>query len=107
MKITFLYDEDCPSHEDALARLHEVLVEEELDPELEVIRVETEEQAERLRFMGSPTIRVEGEDIVTPPEEAHYALGCRAYHLEDGRVSPLPSKSMIRLALRAQGDRGA
>ena len=31
--------------------------------------------------------------------DAHYALTCRAYHHEDGRVSPLPSLAMLRRAL--------
>ena len=42
---------------------------------------------------------VNGDDI-DPPVNAHYALTCRAYRLEGGRISPLPSEAMIRKALR-------
>jgi hypothetical protein len=101
VRVNFLYFEDCPSHEQALARLREVMAEEGVAGEVEVIRVETEEQARELRFAGSPTIRVDGQDI-DPPGEAGYALTCRAYHLEDGRISPLPSRDMIRGALRSR-----
>jgi hypothetical protein len=100
VSITFLYYEDCPSHDVALDRLRQVTDEEGLDAEVEIIKVETEEQAHRLRFIGSPTIRIDGQDIDPPPPDAQYALTCRAYHLEDGRISPLPSLDMIRRALQ-------
>ena len=101
MKIRFLYYEECPSHDVALERLRQVLAEEGIAAEIEVIKVETQEQAENLHFIGSPTILIEGQDIDPPPPNAHYALTCRAYRLEDGRISPLPSPDMIRRALRA------
>jgi len=100
MRVEFLYWEECPSHEEALARLQAVLQEEGIVAHVEVIRVETEEQAERLQFPGSPTIRFDGKDIVPVPEGTRFSLTCRVYHLEDGRVSPLPSKEMIRRALK-------
>lgn len=99
MEIRFLYYEECPSHEEALERLRKVLDEEGIRADIEVVRVETTEQAKRLRFPGSPTILVNGRDI-DPPSNAQYALTCRAYQLEDGRISPLPSVEMIRGALR-------
>ena len=101
MRVSFLYYEECPSHDLALERLREVMAEEGIPSgEVEVIKVETEEQAHQLRFVGSPTIRVDGQDI-DPPKEPHYALTCRAYRLGDDRISPLPSKDMIRRALRS------
>ena len=101
MRVSFLYYEDCPSHDLALERLREVMAEEGIPDEVEVIKVETKEQARELCFIGSPTIRVDGQDI-DPPSDSRYALTCRAYRLADGRVSPLPSKDMIRRALRSQ-----
>src|ERR687893_670697 len=100
LRVSFLYYEECPSHELALERLREVMAEEGIPGEVEVIKVETEEQARQLRFVGSPTIRVGGQDI-DPPSDPRYALTCRVYRLEDGRISPLPAKDMIRRALRS------
>ncbi len=100
MRVSFLYYEECPSHDLALERLREVMAEEGIPSEVEVFKVETEEQARQLRFVGSPTIRVDGRDI-DPPSDSRYALSCRAYDLQDGRISPLPSKDMIRRALRS------
>jgi hypothetical protein len=100
LNITFLYYEDCPSHAAALERLRQVMAEEGVDSEIEIVKVDTEQQAQRLRFVGSPTILIDGRDIDPPSPEAYYALTCRAFRLEDGRISPLPSPGMIRRALQ-------
>jgi hypothetical protein len=101
MKITFLYFEDCPSHDRALERLRSVMAAEDIAVEIEIIKVETDEQARRFNFVGSPTILIDGRDIDPSSLEAAPALTCRVYQLEDGRISPLPSKTMIRRAFRA------
>ena len=105
LHVSFLYFEDCPSHELALERLHQVLAEEGIDAEVEVVKVETDAQVEQLHFMGSPTILVEGRDIDPPPADLQFALTCRVYRREDGRISPLPSPEMIRRGLRAAAGR--
>jgi hypothetical protein len=99
-KIEFLFWQDCPSHPEARRRLREVMAEERIDLPIEEIEVLTDEDAERLRFPGSPTIRVNGMDL-DPDGAAQMgtALTCRVYRLEDGRFSPVPSKEMIRRAL--------
>jgi hypothetical protein len=99
VEITFLYFEDCPSYEPALARLREVMAELNVDVSIQVVRVDTEEQAEALRFFGSPTIRINAVDI-DPPADDRPALTCRVYELADGRISPLPSHEMIHSALQ-------
>lgn len=101
MDIKFLYYEDCPSHGVALSRLKDVIAQEGFKARISVTEVKTEEQARELEFIGSPTIRIEGRDIDPPPADAHYGLTCRAFKLEGGRISPLPSEDMIRKALRS------
>ena len=105
MRVSFLYYEECPSHDLALERLREVMAEEGISREVEVFKVETKDQARELRFVGSPTIRVDGQDI-DPPIDSRYVLTCRAYRLEDDRISPLPSKDMIRRALQCVANSG-
>jgi len=100
VKIEFLYYEDCPSHEDALERLRAVLAQEQVTDPVRVIEVTTAEQAEELRFVGSPTIRLDGVDIDVPPAAIPYRLTCRAYHQPDGRMGPLPPADLIRQAVR-------
>lgn len=105
MQIEFLFFEDCPSHDDALARLRQVMAEEGIDAPVEVIQVETDDEAQAQRFTGSPTIRINGQDIDPPPEDAGYYLSCRVYRHADGRFSPLPSVDMIRGALQKAGSK--
>ncbi|MDR7556127.1 MAG: hypothetical protein QN157_11040 [Armatimonadota bacterium] len=100
MKVEFLYWEECPSHEEALARLRQALREEGVDVPIEVVRVETPEDAVRLAFPGSPTIRLDGEDVQPESAQARGVLTCRTYRTEAGRLSPLPTVVMLRAALR-------
>jgi hypothetical protein len=74
MHITFYYYEECMSHAEALQRLRQAMAEEGIDAPIELIKVKTWEQATALRFIGSPTILVNGQDIQPPPPDAHYAL---------------------------------
>jgi len=99
--IEFLWYEDCPSHDRGFKRLKDVLAELAVDASIERVKVETVEQAQELRFPGSPTIRINGVDI--DPEGAASlpnALSCRAYQREDGRISPLPSREQVRTAVQ-------
>jgi hypothetical protein len=101
MSIDFYFWADCPSHEEALARLREVMVEQGVRAEVGIIEVESEEQAAALRFPGSPTIRVDGEDIdPAAAGQTTYDLTCRVYTRADGRITPLPPREMIAAALQ-------
>ena len=101
LQVSFQYCEDCPSHEQALERLQRVLREEGVRVKLEVVDVQTDEQAKHLHFIGSPTILIESKDIDPPSDSSYSAGACRVYKLDDGRISPLPSEDMIRRAVRA------
>ena len=98
-KIVFLYSDDCPSHDEALSRLRKVMEQEGVAGEIEIVNIRTDEEAVCHRFRGSPTILINGQDI-DPSSTERFGLACRAYRLEDGRISPLPSEAMIRKALR-------
>ena len=60
MGIELLYFEGCPNHETLLPHLREMLAREGIDTEVELRRVEDLEAAERERFLGSPTLRIDG-----------------------------------------------
>ena len=99
MKIDVYWWEGCPSHPEAVALLRRVLAERGLDAEVEMHEVRSDEEAVRLRFPGSPTIRVDGRDIDPAGERARPALNCRIYRLPDGRISPIPSREQLERAL--------
>ena len=101
MRAEVLWWEGCPSTAEAVGELKRILSEEGLDPEaVELVEVESDEQAERERFPGSPTIRVDGEDVVAPVEGEPIGLTCRIYRLRDGRPSPTPDPEDLRDAIR-------
>lgn len=100
MRIELLHWAGCPSTPEAEELLAEVLADRGLDVEVRVHEVTSQEEAERLTFPGSPTIRIDGRDV----DEAGAASGramlaCRIYHLPDGRVSPVPSREQLEAAL--------
>jgi len=99
MSVELLWWEGCPSWPDALAQLQREMRAAGLDPDsIELRQVESDEQAERERFPGSPTIRVNGEDVV-PPHGEPASLTCRVYARRDGSISPLPDPDDLRAAL--------
>ncbi len=85
MHIELLWFDDCPNHEQARALLREVLAERGVEAEIEEINVPDEETGDRVRFPGSPTIRVDGRDVepgVTDCEDC--TPRCRIYHTDEG-----------------------
>ena len=98
MKVEVLYFDGCPTYETATKTLRKVLSEEGLESDIEFVAVNTDEQARRLRFPGSPTIRVDGEDLFPVPDRAVYALGCQTYPTPEGPKGS-PGAAMLTQAL--------
>jgi hypothetical protein len=89
-----------------LADLREAMEEQGLDPEsLAVTEIRTGADAERESFVGSPTIRLNGEDIQPPGPAEPTGLTCRIYRRRNGRLSPLPDPDDLRDALSAAAAR--
>jgi hypothetical protein len=100
MRVELLFWAGCPSHERALQELRAVLAEEALDPlEVVVREIDTESDASAERFIGSPTVRVDGVEVQPAPNEP-VALTCRVYTRRDGRISPTPDPEDIRDLVR-------
>lgn len=99
VKVEFLFWRECPSHEVCLERLKKVLDSMNLKYHLEIVEVKTEEDAERLKFPGSPTIRINGVDIQPESSKGPYSLSCRAYIIE-GKILPLPTERYIEESIR-------
>ena len=99
MKVELLYWDGCPSHPEALELLRAALAERGVEADVELREVRTQEEAETLRFPGSPTIRIDGRDVDEAGADDRPALTCRIYHLADGRVSPVPAREQLLEAL--------
>jgi hypothetical protein len=100
MTVELLWWDGCPSHQEALVELRRILREEGVEAEVSRVEIEDDEHARRERFPGSPTIRIDGEDISPPGEGDPFSLTCRVYRTRDGRYSPLPDPEDVRAAVR-------
>jgi hypothetical protein len=98
MKIEILYFDGCPTYRAAEETLRGMLAEQGIEAEVELVAVNTEEEAQRLRFPGSPTIRVDDRDLFPVAVRAGYALGCRMYATPEG-LKGSPSAEMVRASL--------
>lgn len=58
-----------PNNEALLQRLRELVVSSGVDTDIELVRVDDADTAERERFLGSPTVRVNGEDVETNADQ--------------------------------------
>jgi len=100
-RVELLFWDGCPSHPQALDELRAAMAELGLDPDQVLVReVDTDDLADRERFVGSPTIRIDGVDVQPLPDEPT-GLTCRVYQRRNGRVSPTPDPADVRDALRA------
>ena len=99
-RVEFLYWDGCPSHEEALALLRSVLADSGISRDVDIRRVTTLDEARELHFPGSPTIRVDVRDVDPAGAGERPSLTCRIYRLEDGRVSPVPSRRQLEDALQ-------
>ncbi|MBA2713296.1 MAG: thioredoxin family protein [Rubrobacteraceae bacterium] len=98
MKIEVLYFDGCPTYLAAEETLRGVLAEQGIEAGVELVAINTDEEAQRLRFPGSPTIRVDDRDLFPVADRAGYALGCRMYATPEG-LKGSPTAEMVRVAL--------
>ena len=103
MKIEVLSFEGCPNKRKALERVHAALREARIErAEVTEIEVDSPERARALRFLGSPTVRVNGEDVEPDASSSlDFGLMCRTYQTESN-VDGAPPTSLIARALHSQ-----
>jgi len=94
MRIEVLYTPGCPNYLPAVERIERVLASVSLRAEIRSVAVSNDAEAMELMFPGSPTIRVDGEDV-EPDQTITPGLKCRLY----ANLSGVPSEEMLRLAL--------
>ena len=99
MKVELYYFDSCPSYLKALKNAREALRLEGLPEDIALIAVESDADAQAKRFIGSPTIRINGVDVEGPEaEENGYGFGCRLY-ANNGASAGWPSVEKVRRAL--------
>jgi hypothetical protein len=99
--IELLWWEGCPSVSRIRAELAAALTEVGLsETEVRERQISTEADAQEARFVGSPTILIDGADPVPPDSSEPIGFACRVYHRRDGRISPTPDPDDLREALQ-------
>jgi hypothetical protein len=93
----------CPNRERARGLVERIAAELGVEPTLEMVEVVDSDAADRLRFLGSPTVRVNGRDVEPGAEKRReFVFSCRVYRSDQG-LTGHPSEASIREALTPPG----
>jgi hypothetical protein len=102
MKVEVLFFDGCPNYEAFLPHLRELVAASGVEPEVDLVRVTDSEAAEQKRFLGSPTVRVDGKDVEPGADErTDFGLKCRLFRTPLG-LRGTPSDEWLLAALRAK-----
>jgi hypothetical protein len=101
--VELLYFDGCPNHEALLPHLRELLRGAGAGDQVQLRRIADADAARRERFLGSPTVRVDGHDVEPGATERHdFGMKCRLYVTGDGlRRTPLDEWVLDALARRS------
>jgi hypothetical protein len=98
-RVELLYFQGCPNHESTRALVEQVAATLHLAPAIELVEVPDAEAAVAHRFLGSPTVRVDGRDVEPGADERRdFTVACRVYPTEQG-LAGQPDEAWIRDAL--------
>jgi len=83
VQVELLWFAGCPNWRETEGRLRQAVARAGADAEVTLVEVTTPEDAERLRFRGSPTVLVDGRDPFAQ-ESGPVGLSCRVFRTPDG-----------------------
>ena len=100
MTLELLYFDGCPNHEALLPHLEQLLRGAEIQATIRLRRIADDTAAQHERFLGSPTVRVDGHDVEPDAaDRTDFGLKCRLYLTDAGlRGSPLDEWILDALA---------
>ena len=98
MNVSLLYSDGCPNWEQTLTDVGEVFAEYHVKADVKLIKISSQQQAEEMEFLGSPTVRVERMDVEPDILESGFNLECRVYWIDDDPVGR-PPKEWIAAAV--------
>lgn len=97
--VEILYFEECPNYAGTREVVERVAAELGVQPKIRMLDVETPEDAERLKFLGSPTVRIDGRDVEPGAEErVEFVRACRVYRTATG-LRGQPEETWVHDAL--------
>ncbi len=99
VRVEILARKDCPSRGMAIAVVEKVVAETGVPTEIEVVEMTSQEQARSRRFLGSPTVRVDGRDVDQRQNgNKEFTLADRVYRTDRG-LAGWPDAEWVREAL--------
>jgi len=99
MKIELLYFDGCPSWQTGLQNLKSAMQLEAIVADIDLVGVRADVEAMRLKFLGSPSFRVDGREL-WPETRDTYGLSCRVYPTPEG-MKGWPTVEMLREKLHS------
>ena len=63
LEVRILYTESCANTPQTVERAQHVAQELGIEIDVDLVKITTQDQADRFRFLGSPTVQVNGQDI--------------------------------------------
>jgi len=90
----------CPHHDVFLPHLQQPLDRRDIASPVQLVEVTDDQQAQRLRFLGSPSLRINGQDDIEAGADGRsdYGLQCRLYSTPDGPAGT-PADAWILTAI--------
>jgi hypothetical protein len=102
--VEVLYFDGCPNHEVLMPRLREIVTRTCTSTSITTRRIINDEAAKRERFLGSPTVRIDGRDIEPGADQrSDFGLKCRLYRTASG-LAGQPEDEWLHAALRGAGE---
>ena len=97
MKIEVLYFDDCPNYGPTLELVRQVVSDLNVDAEITSVEIKGADDAQRLRFLGSPSVHIDGRDADPDARgRMQYNFGCRRYG-----QSGCPPRLMLEQVIQA------
>ena len=101
--VEVLYSSGCPNHERWLPHLHALLQSAGVREPLQLVAVETHAAARNHRFLGSPSLRIDGTDVESGAwQRTDFGLKCRLYATTDGLVGVAPNEWVLAAVYAAK-----
>lgn len=105
-RIELLYIDGCPNHERLHERVRELVREHGLPVSIEPVLIASDDEARARRFLGSPSLRVDGVDVEPgASERTDFGLKCRLFPTPGG-LRGMPAEAWVLAALATSGGGG-
>jgi len=99
-RVELLYFDGCPNHEPLHDRVRELISAHDLQATIHTVPIASEEEARARRFLGSPSLRIDGVDV-EPDADARtdFGIKCRLFVTPQG-LRGMPADAWTVAALK-------